>query len=223
MLKLCGFALSNYHNKVKLALLEKQVPFEEVLIPAVREEHLLAKSPMGKVPFIQTEHGALAESQPILEYIEANWPQHPLLPADPWAAAKIRELTQFLDLHLELTVRQLYPQAYFGYTLSDKFIARVKPEMEQAIAAFKRLAKFSPYVGGDRFTMADCAAYCHLPLVGLTTKLMYGEDLLAAAGVDWKGYIKHIDANHPNAVKVSADRKADQARALSAARGEAKG
>lgn len=31
MLKLCGFAASNYYNKVKLALLEKGVPFEEVL------------------------------------------------------------------------------------------------------------------------------------------------------------------------------------------------
>jgi glutathione S-transferase len=29
MLTLCGFAASNYHNKVKLALLEKGVPFEE--------------------------------------------------------------------------------------------------------------------------------------------------------------------------------------------------
>jgi glutathione S-transferase len=31
MLKLCGFAASNYYNKVKLALLEKGVPFEEKL------------------------------------------------------------------------------------------------------------------------------------------------------------------------------------------------
>ncbi len=28
MLKLCGFSASNYYNKVKLALLEKQVTFE---------------------------------------------------------------------------------------------------------------------------------------------------------------------------------------------------
>ena len=31
MLKLCGFAASNYYNKVKLALLEKGIPFEEEL------------------------------------------------------------------------------------------------------------------------------------------------------------------------------------------------
>lgn len=31
MLKLYGFSVSNYYNMVKLALLEKGLPFEEVL------------------------------------------------------------------------------------------------------------------------------------------------------------------------------------------------
>ena len=39
MLKLCGFAVSNYYNKVKLSLLEKGVPFEEELAyPSQKEE-----------------------------------------------------------------------------------------------------------------------------------------------------------------------------------------
>lgn len=222
MIKLCGFALSNYYNKVKLALLEKGIPFEEVLVQWSREESLLLKSPMGKVPFIETEHGALSESQPIMEYLEARWPERPLLPTNPWQAAKVRELSTYLDLHLELAVRQLYPQAYFGGTLSGKFIERVRPEIERAIAAFKRLAVFGPYVAGNDFTMADCSGYCHLPLVGLTTKIIYGEDLLAGAGVDWKAYVKMIEHKHPNAVKVSDDRKADQQRALTAMLGRGK-
>lgn len=32
MLTLCGFSASNYYNKVKLALMEKQIPFEEKLV-----------------------------------------------------------------------------------------------------------------------------------------------------------------------------------------------
>lgn len=222
MLKLYGFALSNYYNKVKLALMEKGIPFEEVLTHWGSAD-VKAHSPMGKVPFIQTEQGMLCESQPIVEYLEARWPTPALLPADPWEAAKVRELTTFIDLHLELAVRQLYPQAYFGGTLSDKFIERVRPQIEKAIAAFKKLARFQPYVAGPAFTMADCSAYCHLPLVGLTTKIMYGEDLLAGAGVDWKAYVKTVDAAHPNAVKVSADRKADQERALAASKAKLAG
>jgi len=29
MIKLCGFRVSNYHNKVRIALLEKGIAFEE--------------------------------------------------------------------------------------------------------------------------------------------------------------------------------------------------
>lgn len=36
MLTLCGFSVSNYYNKVKLALLEKAIPFEEELLPAAK-------------------------------------------------------------------------------------------------------------------------------------------------------------------------------------------
>ena len=35
-----------------------------------------------------------------------------LIPADPYQAAKVRELIQFIDLHLELVARELYPQAF---------------------------------------------------------------------------------------------------------------
>lgn len=217
MLKLCGFALSNYHNKVKLALLEKGVPFEEVLVPAVDTPELLAKSPMGKVPFIETEHGALCESQVILDYVEAQWPTPALIPADTWAAAKVREITTFLDIHVELCARQLYVQAFFGGTLPEKYTARVKGELQKSLEAFAKLAVFKPYVAGDTFTMADCAAYTHLPLAALAGKQVYGEDLVQAAGIDWKGYVKLIE-QRPTAQKVAADRKADQERAMAAMR-----
>ncbi len=210
MITLCGFSLSNYYNKVKLVLLEKGVPFtEEVVKTHSKDEAVLACTPLGKVPFIRTEHGALCESQSIVEYIEALHPNPPLLPADPWQAAKVRELTTFVDLHLELVARELYPKAFFGGDISDSNAARLRKLLEKNIAGFKRLAKFSPYVAGDRFTLADCAAWVSLPLVALATKIVYGEDLLAAGGIDWKPYSKLI-GERPSAQRVSADRKADQ-------------
>lgn len=218
MLKLYGFALSNYYNKVKLALLEKGVPFEEVLVPFGREGKE-DKSPLGKVPYIETENGFLCESQAIVEYIEASWPTPALLPADPWQAAKVREVITYCDLHVELCARQLYSQAFFGGTLPEKFIERVKGDLIKNIAAFKTVAKFAPYAAGDTFTMADCAVYVSLPLAALASKLVCGEDLVAAAGIDWKSYVKLIE-ERPTAQKVAADRKADQARAMAAPKGQ---
>ena len=213
MITLCGFPVSNYYNKVKLALLEKGVPFtEETVMTGRTDEPVLGPSPLAKIPYIRTPQGGLCESQAIVEYIEAAHPNPPLLPADPFAAAKVRELCTFIDLHLELVVRELYAQAFFGGTVSESSKARVRKQLDKNIPAFRRLAKFSPYVAGDTFTLADCAAFVSLPLVGMATKTIYGEDLLLAAGVDYKPYMKLI-GERPSAQKVAADRKAYTAKA----------
>jgi glutathione S-transferase len=219
MITLCGIPLSNYYNKAKLALLEKGIPFSEDYVKThSHAEDVLSCSPLGKVPFLKTPQGALCESQVIVDYLEAAYPDAPrLIPADPYQAAKVRELISYVDLHLELVARELYAEAFFGGQVSDgtkKRVARVLPEN---IAAFKRLAKFGPYLAGDTFTMADCAGWVSLPLVGMSTKIIYGEDLLQAGGVDWKPYAKLI-GERPHAVKVAADRKADQERSLAANR-----
>jgi glutathione S-transferase len=209
MLTLHGSPISNYHNKVKLALLEKGIPFEEKLVRfQEKDEALLAQSPMGKIPFMTTAQGCLCESQVLLEYIEATHPEPPLLPKDPFAAAKVRELVTFLDWHLEMAARQLYGAAFFGAApLSESNAARIRREVEQKIAGLKRILKLAPYAAGDSFTMADCSAFADLPLVGMATKAIYGEDLLLAAGVDYKAYVKFI-GERPAAQKVVADRKA---------------
>ena len=209
MLTLHGSPISNYYNKVKLALLEKGVPFEERLVNfRDKDEALLSLSPMGKIPFLTTGQGCMAESQVLLEYLEATHPQPPLLPKDPFAAAKVRELVTFLDWHLEMAARQLYGAAFFGApALSESNAARIRREVEEKIRGLKRILKLAPYAAGDSFTMADCSAFADLPLVGMATKAVYGEDLLLAAGVDYKPYIKFI-GERPGAQKVAADRKA---------------
>jgi glutathione S-transferase len=216
---LCGFPVSNYYNKVKLALLEKGVAFDEETVMTKSEDPaVLAASPLAKIPFIRTPQGGLCESQAILEYIEAAYPQPALLPADPFAAAKVRELCTFIDLHLELVVRDLYPQAFFGGTVSEGTQARVRKQLEKNIPAFMRIAKFSPMVaGGEQFTMADCAAWVNLPLVGMATRAIYKQDLLVEMGCDYKAYIKLI-GERPAAVKVAADRKEATMKAQAAAK-----
>ena len=210
MITLCGFALSNYYVKVKFALLEKGIPFTEQKVgTGSTDEQVLAASPLGKIPFIRTPQGSLCESQVILDYLEALQPEPALVPAEPFAAAKVRELCTFIDLHLELVARELYPQAFFGGTVSDGTKERVRQKLTNNAAAFKRLAKFSPYVAGDRFTLADCAAWPSLPLVGMASRIVLGEDLLAAAGLDWKAYTKMIE-QRPAAAQLAAERKAAQ-------------
>ena len=212
MITLCGMSLSNYYNKVKLVLLEKGVPFTEERVPTQSTDPaVLAQSPLGKIPFIRVDGQSMCESQVIVDYLEARYPSPALLPADPWAAAKVRELAAFVDQHLELVVRELYTQAFFGGTVSENTQERVRKQLAKNIPAFLRLAKFSPYLAGDTFTLADCSGWVSLPLVAMASKSVLGEDMLAAAGVDWKAYGRLV-GERPSAIKVAADRKSDAAK-----------
>ncbi len=209
MITLCGITLSNYYNKVKLVLLEKGLPFTEERVATMSTEPaVLAASPLGKIPFIRVDGQTLCESQVIVDYLEARYPTPALVPADPLAAAKVRELVAFVELHLELVVRDLYAQAFFGGSVSEGTKERVRKQLAKNIPAFLRLAKFSPYLAGDTFTLADCAAWASLPPLAMATQGVLGVDMLAEAGVDWKGYVRLVGAR-PSAMKVSADRKAD--------------
>lgn len=216
MLTLCGFAVSNYYNKVKLALLEKGVPFVEQEAYPGASPALLAKSPLGKIPYLETEDGVLAESQVIMDYIEARYPQPALIPADPFAAAKVRELLTFLELHIELVARELYGEAFFGGKTPDDYKERIGAKLKKNVAAFAQLAKFSPYVAGDTFTMADCAAIFHLRLASAASVKVLGEDVLA--GLPVKDYLARM-AQMPNLQAVDAARVANLA-AFAAAHGK---
>jgi len=211
MLKLCGFRISNYHNKIRLALLEKGVPFEEDAgcSPSQNDE-FLARSPIGKVPFLELDGGRrLSESEVIAEYLEEAFPQKPLLPRDPFERAKVRELVKFMELHVELVARRLYGPAFFKREISEETKRGAEKDLAKGIRAFKTLVRFDPYIAGRELTLADCAAFVHLPLVSLATKHVLGRDVLDEMP-QWKPYLKML-AERPAFRQVNDDRKAAQA------------
>lgn len=215
-LKLCGFSASNYYNQTKLQLLEKQIAFEEELVlVGTGAPNLVDRSPMGKVPFLDTGRGCISESMVCAEYIEASYPQFPLLPADPLAAARVREIVVYIELHLELPARELYPEAFFGGKVSDETKQRVRKLLARGAAGLAKIARFAPFVAGEHFSLADCAAVIHLPIVSGASKLIYGEDLLAAMPI--KEYVRQL-GERATVRKVNEDRKADTQRMLAAQR-----
>jgi glutathione S-transferase len=178
MLKLYGFAVSNYFNMVKIALLEKHIEFEEVKVYPNQQQDYLSKNPMGKVPCIETEHGFLSETSVILDYLEEQYPDVPLYPADPYERAKARELVKIIELYLELPARRLYPGAFFGGSNSAETIEEVRPLLERGAAAVKALAKFAPFIVGDSLSYADIVASQTLPNANGVAQSVYGWKLI---------------------------------------------
>jgi len=212
MIRLCGFRISNYHNKVRIALLEKGIAFEEDdnVKPSQNGEYL-AKSPMGKVPYLEVNGTLLRESAVILEYLEDAFPQKPLLPKDPLERARVRELVTFIELHMELVVRPMYGSLGGGKPVSDERRQRVEKDIAKGVHALKAVAKFDPFIAGKDLTVADCAAFVHLPLVTLVTKTAFGRDFLEDLP-QVKPYLKML-GERPAFAKVNEERRAATAAA----------
>lgn len=207
MITLCGFGVSNYYNKLKLILLEKGVPFQERVVYPWERETFRHCSPLGKIPFIETEEGGLSETQPILEYLEERYPATPMYPADVFQRAKCRELIQHLELNSEWVARRLYKESFFGGEVSEETKREAKERLIIGLDAVARLSSFSPFIFGASFSAADCVAYVHFFMIRQTSLKVYGEDMLERLVPKSTAYMRLMDAR-PHSLSTMVDRDA---------------
>ena len=177
MIKIYGTTLSNYYSTVKAALVEKGLAFEEVSIMPSQEPEVLAKSPMGKVPYIEVDGTTLTETNVIFDYLEDIQPQPALYPSDPWARAKAKEIIRFVELYLDAPARRHVPTVYFGAPVDQAAYDAARPLLETGLRALKQLVRFEPYIAGDTFTFADLTAYFELRFTNLHTTQIYNWDI----------------------------------------------
>jgi len=181
MLRLYGFVQSSYYSVVKLALLEKGLAFEEVGValgeggklvpdPSYRE-----KSPIAKVPSLETPQGFLSETSVLLDYLEDLGTGPSFYPTDPFEKAKVRELIKYLELYIELPARRLYGELS-GRPVSDEEKQTVRGLLQEGFDALVRLARFDPYIAGREISYADFFAHFTLPNATWMTRTVYEWD-----------------------------------------------
>jgi glutathione S-transferase len=212
MIKLHGFSSSNYYNVPKLALLEKGIEFEEVVSytgvgPKYKPEYL-DKSPLGKVPALETSEGFISESRAILEYIDRACPEPSLLPASPFDIGKVQELSQFIELYFELVARRLIPNLLGRSEPEPTVLSEVETSINKAVAALPKLSSFEQFVYGDQFTLADIAVILNLPIVRSVGVKFFGKDPLAEVpGLD--AYCQRME-ERSHVKTIRADAAADR-------------
>lgn len=176
-MKLHGIALSNYFNMAKHAVLLKGIACEFITTRPSQEPGFLAKSPMGKVPVLETEQGFLSETDAILDYLDEAFPGQKLFPQDAFARAKVRQLMKVQELYVETPAHNLIG-ALFGRELPQHVKDASQPDARKGIAALGRLAQFSPWIAGSEFTAADIVVFYSFVLSNRITQVVYGWDML---------------------------------------------
>ena len=106
--------LSLFSRKVEIALAEKGVGFDRVLVPftqtkgyAPKHPAVLAANPKSQVPVLIDDDLTLYDSTVIIEYLDDKYTNPPLFPREPKARARCRLLELEADEVLLPPVREL--------------------------------------------------------------------------------------------------------------------
>jgi glutathione S-transferase len=168
MLKLYSHPFSTYGRRVHMALLEKNIPCEEVFVDMAARKHrepdYLALNPYSRVPTLVDGDLVLYESTAILNYLEATHPQPALVPAD----AKGRAL---VDMHMKLCDLQftrqcatiIFPKRFMPKERWDETLfAKSRAEIDKHLAILEQQLGSADYAVGNRYSLVEI---CYTPFV----------------------------------------------------------
>lgn len=167
MLKFYHNPLSPNSRRVWVALLEKEIPFEEVLLNLDGDQFqpdFLTINPFHHVPVVVDDGFRVVESLAILDYLEAKYPTPALLPTDAQALATVRmvELVNANELVPAITplLRQM-----MGFGGAPQQLEQSKQKAIVVLKFFEHLLDDQPYFGSDRLTLAEIVAGTTVPML----------------------------------------------------------
>ncbi|HEY2386222.1 MAG TPA: glutathione S-transferase family protein [Candidatus Binatia bacterium] len=160
MLKLFEHPLSPYVQKVKLALLEKNLPFETAVpdIFAGGGAEFAAANPRLEIPALVDGDVKIFDSTIILEYLEDKWPQPPMLPSTPAERARVRMIEEICDTYYEAINWALYEIRFFKRAtgaLADTLMARAGEQIAGVNTRLERELGGREYFNGSAVGWGD--------------------------------------------------------------------
>ena len=170
MILLYEHPLSPYAQKVKVALLEKDIPFESRLPRAIGtgsspHEGFTRDHPRLEVPLFVDGETRIFDSSIILEYLEDRFPQPPLLPRSAEERARARTIEEVMDTHYEAINWGLAEVRYFRRAegeLATRLEAAAADQTRRLQAWLERQLGERDWFGGAAFGWADLAVVPHL-------------------------------------------------------------
>jgi glutathione S-transferase len=156
--------LSPIARRVWITLLEKELPFEAVIVQLQHKQQFhadfLALNPFHHIPVLVDQDICLIESIAILDYLELQYPNPALIPPSPAAIARIKMLQM-------VSINELSPK------LMEFLSAEQTPVPESTfehigtiLAFFSAQLGESPFFGGASLSLADI-------VLGITLSLLY--------------------------------------------------
>jgi glutathione S-transferase len=164
MIKLYEHPFSPYVQKVKIAMYEKNIPFEAEIPNAFSggPTDYGKRNPRLEVPALVDDGFAIFDSTVILEYLEDKWPQPPMLPASPRDRARVRMIEELCDTYYEAINWGLMEVQAWRRVTGDAATAITKRAEAQTAGMYQRLERelgSNSYFNGADFGWGDLSVF----------------------------------------------------------------
>jgi glutathione S-transferase len=176
MLKFYYNPVSVNARRVWVALLEKQIPFEPILVNLDGDQfdsNFTAVNPLQRVPVIVDNGFRVIESLAILDYLEAKYPDRPLMPSKPEDIAKVRMVEMSAINELQPATIPL-TRPLVGLDVDNQKLEAAKDRVIAVIQFYENLLGNHSYFVEGEITLADIVAGTlvpSLPVLGFSLEV----------------------------------------------------
>lgn len=165
MLKFYYHPISANARRVWVALIEKQIPFEPILVNLGGEQfsdQFTAINPLQRIPVIVDQEFRLMESLAILDYLELKYPQQSLMPTQAEEIAKMRMMEMIAVNELQPATIPL-TQILVGLKVNAKKVDEARQRITTIMEFYEHSLGENYYLVNNEFTLADVVAGTLLP------------------------------------------------------------
>ncbi len=169
MLKFYYNPVSVNARRVWITLLEKQIPFEPILIRLDGDQfsdEFTAINPLQRVPAIADGALQVVESLAILAYLETKYPTPSLMPSEPETIARVRMVETITVVELQPETLPL-TRPLVGLEVEPQKLAAAEARVTVILQFLEQLLAPGPYFAGTDLTLADIVAGTLVPSLPL--------------------------------------------------------
>lgn len=156
--------LASFCHKVLIALYEKEIAFEPVVVDFGNPDSVAAFRKvwsMAKMPVLEDQQRGetIAETTIILEYLDLHCGGPKFLPADPDEALKARFWDRFYDHYVEVPMQKIVTDRLRPEGQNDHFgVEQARGQLREAYGVIEKAISGKTWAMGETFGIADCAA-----------------------------------------------------------------
>lgn len=163
-LTLYGTPVSTYVRTVRLLLAEANIDYElkdiNIFGGDNKTDEYLAKNPFGKVPTLEVDGQTIYEDDAITHYLNQAVADQKFAPSDLMQQARMYQIMSIISSYLygsaigTIVMQAMMVPQQGGKTDQAAVDSAVAPA-QKALKAIEDLCQGSPYLLGDRLTIAD--------------------------------------------------------------------